>query len=224
LFGDELDSPRGRIYLIKQFLEGEKASARTQVHLDRCLLCRSCETTCPSGVQYGRLLDIGRELVDEAVSRSWHTVLQRLLLRKLLPYPARIQPFLKFSQLIRPLLPASLKRRIPERQVKLQRPTAAHQRRMLILEGCIQSIATPATNAASARVLDSLGIKLISAATAGCCGAVSSHLGAQEERREFMRRNIDARWPQDEAGAECYSDHRQSVRAASQGIRLSAKG
>lgn len=202
LLGDELDGPRGRIYLIKQFLEGEKASTRTQLHLDRCLLCRSCETTCPSGVQYGRLLDIGRELVEEAVNRSWITTLQRLLLRKLLPYPGRIQPLFKLSQHLRPLLPHSLKRRIPARQAKLLRPAAPHQRRMLILEGCVQSIATPATNAASARVLDSLGIQLISATTAGCCGAVSYHLGALEEGRAFMRRNIDAWWPHVEAGAE----------------------
>ncbi len=202
LLGDELDGPRGRIYLIKQMLEGKDVSAKTQAHLDRCLSCRSCETTCPSGVQYGRLADIGRELVERKVGRSWLQSLKRILLRKFVPHPARIAPFLKVGQLLRPLLPASVKKKVPAAQALTARPVESQARKMLVLEGCVQSVATPETNAAAARVLNKLGIQLINAAKAGCCGAVSHHLSAHEEGLDFMRRNIDAWWPHIEAGAE----------------------
>ena len=202
LLGDELDGPRGRIYLIKQLLEGQPVTAKTQTHLDRCLTCRSCETTCPSGVQYGRLVDIGRELTDEAVPRSIVAQLQRLLLRKLVPFPRRFAPFYFLGQLVRPALPRALKAKLPLKQPPGPRPNRTHTRKMLMLEGCVQSVATPITNAAAARVLDKLGIELIGAPEAGCCGAVSHHLSAVEEGRGFMRRNIDAWWPHIEAGAE----------------------
>ncbi len=202
LLGDELDGPRGRIYLIKQLLEGNRVSVKTQTHLDRCLTCRACETTCPSGVQYGRLVDIGRELVEERVARPLLESLKRWLLRKIFPYPSRVAPLLKVGQLMRPLLPASIGRKIPLLQPTQPRPAADQPRRMLLLEGCVQSVATPATNDAAVRVLDTLGIQLISAAGAGCCGAVSQHLAAPEEGQAFMRRNIDAWWPHIEAGAE----------------------
>jgi glycolate oxidase iron-sulfur subunit len=202
LLGDELDGPRGRIYLIKQMLEGQSVSAKTQLHLDRCLTCRNCETTCPSGVQYGRLVDIGRELVEKQVARPPGMSLKRLALRKLLPYPARFSGLLALARLARPLLPTVLKKKIPAAQLTGKRPQQQHARRMLILEGCVQSVATPATNHAAARVLDKLGIRLVDAPAAGCCGAVSHHLAAAEEGLEFMRRNIDAWWPHIEAGAE----------------------
>ena len=202
LRGDELDGPRGRIYLIKQMLEGEPVTRRTQQHLDRCLTCRSCETTCPSGVQYARLVDIGRELVEQKVKRPWWERLQRELLRQLLPYPRRFAALLRPGQWLRPLLPAGLKRKVPARQVTNPRPQPRHQRRMLALEGCAQSVATPNTNAAAARVLDRLGISLISPREQGCCGAISQHLAAPQEAQLFMRRNIDAWWPHIEAGAE----------------------
>ena len=202
LLGDELDGPRGRIYLIKQLLEGNEVSARTQAHLDRCLTCRSCETTCPSGVQYGRLVDIGRGLVEQQVGRKWFESFQRLVLRKVIPFPARFAPLLRLGQSLRKLLPASVRQKVPLRQAATSRPQASHPRKMLVLEGCAQSVATPATNAAAARVLDKLGIELVSAAGAGCCGAVSHHLSAEEEGLAFMRRNIDAWWPHIEAGAE----------------------
>jgi glycolate oxidase iron-sulfur subunit len=202
LLGDELDGPRGRIYLIKQLLEGQAVSGKTQSHLDRCLTCRSCETTCPSGVQYGRLVDIGRELVEQAVGRSLWASLQRSLLRKLLPYPARIKPLLASVRLCKPLLPAPLVKKLPDPQRVGDRPPGSHSRKMIILEGCVQSVATPATNAAAARVLDKLGIQLISPGGVGCCGAVSQHLAAPAESRSYMRRNIDAWWPHIEAGAE----------------------
>lgn len=202
LLGDELDGPRGRIYLIKQFLEGEAVSAKTQSHLDRCLTCLSCETTCPSGVEYGRLVDIGREVLEQQVPRGWFVSLQRLALRKLLPQPRRFAVLLALGRLAKPLLPAALGKKVPARQTPNPRPTRAHARKMLILEGCAQSAATPNTNAAAARVLDKLGIQTVSAAEAGCCGAVSHHLSAHEEGLDYMRRNIDAWWPHIEAGAE----------------------
>jgi len=196
ILGDELDSPRGRIYLIKQVLEGNKVTEKTQSHLDRCLTCRSCETTCPSGVQYARLVDIGREIVEQQVGRGLTTRIQRLMLRKILPYPSRFSLLLKSGQALKPLLPDTLKTKIPETQpITTSVATSSHKRKMLVLQGCVQSVTTPETNQAAARVLNKLGIELISAAGAGCCGAVSHHLSAKQEAIDFMRRNIDAWWP-----------------------------
>jgi len=202
LFGDELDGPRGRIYLIKQVLEGQPVSRRTQYHLDRCLSCRSCETTCPSGVKYGRLLDFGRELVTTRVTRPWGERLVRWGLRRVLPYRRRFGPLLRLGQWTRPFLPAVLRTKVPPRQVPTAWPENHHQRTMIVLEGCAQPAATPNTNAAAARVLGRLGISLLRPPGQGCCGAVSHHLSASEEGLAFMRRNIDAWWPQIEAGAE----------------------
>jgi glycolate oxidase iron-sulfur subunit len=202
LLGDELDGPRGRIYLIKSFLEGEEPTARTRLHLDRCLTCRACETTCPSGVRYGRLADIGREMVEERLDRPWLEGLKRTLLRRVVPYPARFAPLMRLGQALAPLLPGKVRRKVPARQAPPARPERAHPRTMLALAGCAQSVATPATNAAAARVLDRLGIALVEAPEAGCCGAVDQHLAAPEAARAFMRRNIDAWWPHIEAGAE----------------------
>ena len=203
LLGDELDGPRGRIYLIKQVLEGEPVTARTQLHLDRCLTCRSCETTCPSGVHYGRLLDIGRHIVEERVGRSAFESLQRKALRTMIPNPGWFGPLLKLGQLTRPLLPAMLKRKVPPVAAPPKpRPQNSHARKMLVLEGCVQPGLSPATNAAAARVLDRLGIALVRAPNAGCCGAVSFHLSAQDEALGYMRRNVDAWWPHIEQAAE----------------------
>ncbi len=202
LLGDELDGPRGRIYLIKQVLEGSKVSTRTQTHLDRCLTCRSCETTCPSGVEYARLLDIGRGMVEEKVNRSLDQRLMRWALRKIVPYPRRFAALLRPAQWLRPMLPKGMKRQVPVRQAEEMIAAGTHERRMLVLAGCAQSVATPVTNAAAARVLDRLGISLETAASAGCCGAVDTHLGAQEDGRGHMRRNIDAWWPAIEEGVE----------------------
>jgi glycolate oxidase iron-sulfur subunit len=202
LLGNELDSPRGRIYLIKQMLEGEAVSDRTRLHLDRCLTCRSCETTCPSGVRYGRLVDIGREVAERKARRGMPQRALRYLLRKLLPYPRRFAPLLRIGQRLAPLLPGALRAKVPAPGPAGDWPPATRARRMIALAGCVQSVATPATNAAAARVLDKLGISLIAVADAGCCGAVSHHLSAPEEGRDFMRRNIDAWWPYIEQGAE----------------------
>jgi len=203
LLGDELDGPRGRIYLIKQVLEGAPATAKTQLHLDRCLTCRSCETTCPSGVQYSRLLDIGRAEVEKQVGREPSDALERMALRTVVPYAGLFGPLLKAGQLVRPLLPAALKQKVPQRAALAKPwPQNNRPRKMLVLEGCAQPSLAPATNAAAARVLDRLGVTLIRANEAGCCGAVSFHLNAQGEALNAMQRNIDAWWPHIAQGAE----------------------
>ena len=203
LLGDELDSPRGRIYLMKEVLEGNAVTAKTQMHLDRCLTCRACETTCPSGVQYGRLVDIGRNIVDQHVSRPLPESIVRSALRIILPRPALFRPLLRIGQFVRPLLPAALKKKIPKAGAgNIEWPAPRHARRMLVLDGCVQPSLAPDINPATARVLDRLGISLIKAEAAGCCGAVTFHLNRQDEALDYMRRNIDAWWPQVEAGAE----------------------
>ena len=202
LLGDELDGPRGRIYLIKQLLEGQPVTEKTQQHVDRCLTCRACETTCPSGVRYGRLVDIGRELIEQRVQRRAIPGIKRRLLRALLPYPRRFAPLLWIGQTIKPLLPRILGRKIPPKQRPLAHRPKPHRRRVLLFEGCVQSSATPQTNVSLSRVLERLGIETLRVTEAVCCGAVSQHLSATEEARGFMRRNIDAWWPHIEQGAE----------------------
>jgi len=202
LLGDELDSPRGRIYLIKQVLEGQAVTTKTRSHLDRCLTCRSCETTCPSGVRYGRLVDIGREIVEQQVPRNMFENTTRFLLRQLIPYPKRFAPLLKLGILFKPVLPKAIQKKIPRVQKPRNWPSQTQQRKMLVLAGCAQQVVTAQTNVSTAAVLNKLGIQLISADKAGCCGAVSHHLSAAEEARRFIRQNIDAWWPYIEAGAE----------------------
>ncbi len=202
LLGDELDGPRGRIYLIKQVLEGNTATAKTQLHLDRCLTCRACETTCPSGVQYGRLLDIGRHVVHTQVARGTVAKLLRAILRTVIARRRRFAALLRVGQSLRWLLPPTLKFKVPPPAATTGWPANAHARKMLVLEGCAQPALSPNTNAATARVLDRLGITLLRAPSAGCCGAVSQHLDAHDEARDYMRRNIDAWWPHIEQGAE----------------------
>ncbi|MCX4187252.1 glycolate oxidase subunit GlcF [Methylophaga sp. OBS4] len=202
LLGDERDGPRGRIYLIKQVLEGAEPTRETQLHLDRCLTCRACETTCPSGVQYGRLADIGREHIEEKVSRPFSETLLRKILLHTVPYPKRIGTLIKAGNLFRPLLPAALKDKLAPVTKAGPWPTAKHQRSMLVLAGCVQSVSTPSTNQAAATVLDRLGITLLQAPEAGCCGALSHHLSAAEQTRQHIKQNIDAWWPYIEQGAE----------------------
>ena len=204
LFGDELDGPRGRIYLIKQVLEGREVTAKTQLHLDRCLTCRSCETTCPSGVKYHRLLDIGRQVVEEKLPRRGAEAAKRAVLRTALPRPWLFAPTLRLGQLLRPLLPTALADKIPSggegnATWPVPRP---HSRRMLALAGCVQPSLAPSINAATARVLDTLGIALVEAPAAGCCGAVRFHLNAQAAGLADMRRLIDAWWPYVDGGIE----------------------
>ena len=202
LLGDELDGPRGRIYLIKQILEGKPATAKTQLHLDRCLTCRNCESTCPSGVKYGRLVDIGREIVEKQVERPFATQLVRTVLKETLPRKWLFTPAMKAGQFFRPLLPNALKNKVPVAHPAGRWPTRTHARTMLLLDGCVQPAMSPNINAATARVLDTLGVQLIVAPKAGCCGAIRYHLNDQANSLDDMRRNIDAWWPYVQAGAE----------------------
>lgn len=203
LLGDELDGPRGRIYLIKQVLEGQEVTAKTQQHLDRCLSCRNCETTCPSGVQYHNLLDIGRAVVEQRVPRPLGERALRRSLRMVVPRPALFKALMTAGMALRPLLPESFQAKLPRHAVAAKpRPARQHQRQVLMLEGCVQPSLAPNTNAATARVLDKLGIGVVPAPQAGCCGAVDYHLNAQDKGLERARRNIDAWWPAIEAGAE----------------------
>jgi glycolate oxidase iron-sulfur subunit len=196
LLGDELDGPRGRIYQIKQVLEGAPVTRSTQLHLDRCLTCRNCETTCPSGVQYGRLVDIGREVVERRVERSRGEKTVRWLLREGLTSPL-FAPAMKLGQLARPLLPASLKNKVPPpADARAARwPQRTRPRKVLMLLGCVQPAMAPNINSATARVLDAAGIQTLVADGAGCCGAIRTHLADRDGGLADMRRNIDAWWP-----------------------------
>ena len=214
--GDERDGPRGRIYLIRQLLENGQASERTRRHLDRCLTCRNCETTCPSGVRYGRLLDIGRGILERDLARSPREALQRWLIEHIVPHPRRFALLLGFARTFRFALPRALRSKLPKTgvwPVRSGRPDdkdaaaartgpAASKRSVIILEGCVQSVATPATNHAARRVLERLGVSVITARQAGCCGALHFHLGDHADARDFMRANIDAWWPHLDDGAE----------------------
>ncbi|MCG6965217.1 MAG: glycolate oxidase subunit GlcF [Chromatiaceae bacterium] len=203
LLGDELDSPRGRIYQIKQVLEGETATPTLRGHLDRCLSCRSCETTCPSGVNYHRLLDIGREQVERQVPRSLGQRLLRRMMIEVLAYPRRFTPLLRIGQTMRPLLPAALRHKIPVARSLPGRVSAADApRRVLVLEGCVQPGLAPEINQALERVLQHLGIGVQRCPEAACCGALPAHLSDTERAREMARRNIDAWYPAIEDGAE----------------------
>jgi glycolate oxidase iron-sulfur subunit len=202
LLGDELDGPRGRIYQIKEILEGATPTASTQTHLDRCLTCRSCETTCPSGVDYGRLADIGRKIVEDEVGRSWIQTLIRKALIVVIPNRQLFGFLMRMGQLFRPLMPGAIRRKIPQRVTPSIWPTSTHVRTMVVLEACAQPSATPNVNAAAARVLDRLGIQLIAAKEAGCCGAVAHHLSDHDRSYDAVKRNIDAWWPLIEQGAE----------------------
>ena len=197
LLGDELDGPRGRIYLMKQVLEGAPVTRSTQMHLDRCLTCRSCESTCPSGVQYGNLVEIGRRIVDAKVERPAREKAVRWLLKEGLTSPL-FAPAMKIGQMMRPLLPAALQNKVPGKSSERahQWPTQVHPRKVLMLMGCVQPAMMPNINSATARVLDAAGIQTVVAENAGCCGAIRTHLNDQQGGLTDMRRNVDAWWPQ----------------------------
>ena len=209
ILGDELDSPRGRIYLIKQLFEGASVTHKTLKHLDRCLTCRNCETTCPSGVEYGKLIDLGRKHAELKVARPLSEQIKRRALAKFLPQESLFGGALKLGRMVRPFLPQTLAGKVPADPSPPDKgelggisPSAQHPRKMLVLAGCVQPALAPQINIAAARVLDAIGISLIEADNAGCCGAVSFHLNFQEEGLDAMRRNIDAWWPHIQAGAE----------------------
>lgn len=202
LLGDELDGPRGRIYLIKNFLEGNAAGRSTQRHLDRCLGCHSCETTCPSGVNYTRLLDFGRDLIDKEVPRSILERMARGLIAAIIPYPQRSRRVLLLLRYMKPLLPESLRQKIPAPQQVARVQDEKSERNVLLFEGCIQSVVAGNTNSALRKILNKLGISVLSPAQAGCCSALSHHLGEHARAEQFMRGNIDAWWPHVESGVE----------------------
>jgi len=207
LLGDELDSPRGRIYLMKQVFEGQPVTESTRLHLDRCLTCRNCESTCPSGVRYGRLVDIGRKVVDErlaaqGVQRPAGERFARWALREGITRPALFGPAMRLGQRVRPLLPQALRNKVPKPTAAGAWPRNAHARKMVLLDGCVQPSMSPNINAATARVFDRLGVQLLVAREAGCCGAVRHHTGDHDGGLDNARRNIDAWWPLVEAGAE----------------------
>jgi glycolate oxidase iron-sulfur subunit len=196
LLGDELDGPRGRIYLIKEMLEGGTVGRSTQQHLDRCLTCLNCETTCPSGVRYGRLVGIGRELVEQRVRRPWRERLVRALLREGLT-SRLFAPMMNLAVRARGLVPSPLRKYVPRPAVPHEgvRSTGRHARKVLLLAGCVQPSLLPNINAATVRVLDAAGIETQIAGGAGCCGALRDHLSDHEGGLNDARRNIDAWWP-----------------------------
>jgi glycolate oxidase iron-sulfur subunit len=196
LLGDELDGPRGRIYLMKQVLEGAEVTRSTQAHLDRCLTCRNCETTCPSGVRYGELLEIGRRVVDARVERPLPERALRWALKEGLTSPL-FKPAMKLGQALRPLVPAALKDKVPPPAPRQAHrwPTRTHERKVLLLAGCVQPTMLPNINSATARVLDACGVQTLVAEGAGCCGAIRDHLGDHDGGLADMRRNVDAWWP-----------------------------
>jgi glycolate oxidase iron-sulfur subunit len=201
VLGDDLDSPRGRIYLMKRALEGGPVTDRTRLHLDRCLTCRACETTCPSGVRYGRLVDIGRAVLESKTQRAPLERVQRALLAFALPKTSLFSAALALGRIARPFLPAGLKAKLPPAKHPAGTwPAPRHARKMLALAGCVQPALAPSINAAAARVLDRAGISLIEMPGAGCCGALRFHLNYQDDGRDDMRALIDAWWPALERG------------------------
>lgn len=202
LLGDELDSPRGRIYLMKQVLEGATPTSKSQLHLDRCLTCRSCETTCPSGVRYGRLVDIGRRIVEERVARNPLADAKRAALRRGLLSKPLFGAALSLGRHLKAWLPAALAASVPAARPAGPWPAPRHARRVLIAKGCVQPALAPDIDAATARVLDRAGVSAIGVDGGGCCGAVSYHLSAHDEARAIARRNVDAWWPEIERGVE----------------------
>jgi len=202
LLGDELDGPRGRIYLIKNMLEGETPTAKTQLHLDRCLTCRNCETTCPSGVEYGRLLDIGRKLVTDQVKRSPGQQLFRFMLRKLLLSKKLFSGSLRLGQAFRPVLPRRIQQSIPLRVSTAHVwPATQHRRKVLLVEGCVQTALQPDIDKAAAIVFDRIGIQSLRIKAAGCCGSISHHAEAESETQAYIKTNIDAWWPAIKSGS-----------------------
>jgi glycolate oxidase iron-sulfur subunit len=199
ILGDELDGPRGRIYMMKQLVEGAEVTRETQIHLDRCLTCRNCETTCPSGVEYGRLVDIGRALVEERVSRPVTERLMRAGLKWGLLSPA-FPVAMRLGQMLRGLMPPALKAKVPEYRAPGPIPSRRHQRKVFLLKGCVQPAMLPGIDAATRRVLDALSVESLIAADSGCCGAIKHHLGDAAGGLDDIRRNIDAWWPEIESG------------------------
>ncbi len=216
LLGDELDGPRGRIYLIKSMLDEASVGKATQTHLDRCLTCRSCETTCPSGVRYSRLLELARPMVEEKVDRGSWELIQRWLIRAIVPHRRRFNLLMALARAVKPLLPSAVRELVPPSVAPVAPVTDIHSRKMILLDGCVQQSVAPNINAAACEIFNQQGIQLLSFPKSGCCGAVSYHLGELAEAQAYARSNIDAWSTALEAGA-------QAVVAASTGCAVMLK-
>ncbi len=200
--GNELDGPRGRIYLMKQMLEGERVTSHTQQHLDRCLSCLACETACPSGVEYGRLKDVSQPILEQQVTRPVFQKLVRYLKNQFLPYQNRFLGLMTLARLIKPVLPASFQKKIPDKQAVGKWPDEVHNRKMIILPGCVQPTLAPDIDLATARILDKCGISLLKIDQPSCCGALNYHLSDHQQALVFARNNIDICWPYIEQGVD----------------------
>lgn len=200
LLGDERDGPRGRIYMIKQLMEGASVTRETQVHLDRCLTCRNCESTCPSGVEYGKLVDIGRELIETRITRPASERWMRQMLKSGLT-SSWFAPAMRLGQRLRVFMPASIKAKVPAYRDPGVLPTQSHARKVILLKGCVQPAMLPGIDAATRRVLDALAIESLVIDGSGCCGAIKHHLGDSQGGLSAARANIDAWWPYVERGA-----------------------
>ena len=207
LLGDELDSPRGRIYLIKEMLENDRpASAQTALHLDRCLSCLSCMTTCPSGVHYMHLVDHGRKRVAETYVRFWSERGLRHLLAEVLPHPGRFRLALlaaKAGRPLRTLMPGRLRRLLEMAPPRLPSPSPVdrpqvfaaqgeRRARVALLSGCAQQVLSPEINEATIRLLCRHGVEVVVARGAGCCGALVHHMGREDPALQAARANIAA--------------------------------
>ncbi|MDO4904402.1 MAG: glycolate oxidase subunit GlcF [Lautropia sp.] len=200
VMGDERDGPRGRIYLMKQVLEGKPATLATLTHLDRCLTCRNCESTCPSGVKYSHLLDIGRKIVEDSVERPLAQRVARKGLVWLVDQRTLFEGLMKTARSMRPVLPAAIKAKVPVAREAGDWPTTAHAEKVLMLNGCVQGAMLPGVDRATARVLDRLGVGVIIDPASGCCGSLKFHLNEQDRALAEMKRNIDVWWPYIESG------------------------
>ncbi len=194
ILGNELDSPRGRIYLIKQMLEGKAPTRKTLSHLDRCLSCRSCESTCPSGVKYTQLLDIGRKIAEDNTQRTIPDKIQREVLHWILSKPSRFNFLFKLAARFNPLLPEKIRLSL-SKPINNTREIKKHSRKVLLLQGCVQPTLQPNINLATEKVLDKIGIEVTSLKETECCGAISHHLNKHEQAQATFRQNIDAWWP-----------------------------
>lgn len=202
LVNDELDGPRGRIYLIKELLEGNKVTSKTRLHLDRCLTCLSCETTCPSGVRYGKLIETGRTLVEKKTRRPFFNRIKRNLILFFIPHTARFRFTLFLGRMFKYLLPGYIRKKIPDKPEQSERKQTSHARKMILFEGCVQPATHPEVNDTTALVLDKMAISTISISEVGCCGAMHHHMSKTKKSLEMIRKNIDAWWPYIESGAE----------------------
>jgi len=211
--GNELDSPRGRIYLIKEMLEKDRpASKEIVTHIDRCLSCLACVTTCPSGVDYMHLIDQGRARIEETYRRPWPDRLMRTALGAILPYPGGFRAALAAGLFARPLAPilrgiggpfrrlaamleltpSRFAERSPARPGMVFSPQGERRGRVALLTGCAQPVLAPSINEATIRLLNRMGIEVVLAAGEGCCGAIVHHMGQAEPALGFARANIDA--------------------------------